>query len=52
VIESVIETYRGQRAADETFIDTVRRVGLDPFKVSANAVRRSTATAATRAQAA
>ena len=45
VIESVIETYRGQRAADELFIDTVKRVGLDPFKTSANAVRRSTATA-------
>jgi len=44
VIESVIETYRGQRAANELFIDTVKRVGLDPFKSSANAVRRSTAT--------
>jgi sulfite reductase (NADPH) hemoprotein beta-component len=47
VIESVIETYRGQRAANELFIDTVKRVGLDPFKTSANAVRRSTATAHT-----
>jgi len=45
VIESVIDTYRGQRAANERFIDTVKRVGLDPFKASANAVRRSTATA-------
>ncbi len=45
VIESVIETYRGERAADELFIDTVKRVGLDPFKTSANAVRRSTAAA-------
>jgi sulfite reductase (NADPH) hemoprotein beta-component len=45
VIESVIDTYRGQRAADELFIDTVKRVGLEPFKVSANAVRRSTASA-------
>ncbi|WP_353091829.1 nitrite/sulfite reductase [Methylibium sp.] len=42
-IEAVIETYRGQRAANERFIDTVRRVGLDPFKTAANAVRRSTA---------
>ena len=42
-IEAVIETYRGQRAANERFIDTVRRVGLDPFKIAANAVRRSTA---------
>ncbi len=45
VIESVIETYRGERAANELFIDTVKRVGLDPFKTSANAVRRSTAAA-------
>ena len=43
VIEAVIETYRGQRAANEKFIDTVQRVGLDPFKSAANAVRRSTA---------
>ncbi|MGH6649189.1 nitrite/sulfite reductase [Aquabacterium sp.] len=43
VIEAVIETYRGQRAANEKFIDTVTRVGLDPFKTAANAVRRSTA---------
>jgi sulfite reductase (NADPH) hemoprotein beta-component len=46
VIEAVIDTYRGQRAANEKFVDTVKRVGLDPFKVAANAVRRSTAKAA------
>ncbi len=46
VIESVIATYRGQRAANERFIDTVKRVGLDPFKAAANAVRQSTAHAA------
>ncbi len=45
VIESLVETYRDRRAADELFIDTVRRVGLEPFKASANAVRRSTALA-------
>ncbi len=44
-IEAVIDTYRERRAANERFIDTVRRVGLDPFKASANAVRRSTALA-------
>jgi sulfite reductase (NADPH) hemoprotein beta-component len=43
VIDSVIATYRGERAANERFIDTVKRVGLEPFKQSANAVRRSTA---------
>jgi sulfite reductase (NADPH) hemoprotein beta-component len=45
VIESVIDTYRAQRAANEPFIDTVKRVGLEPFRASANAVRRSTAIA-------
>lgn len=45
-IEAVVDTYRAQRAANERFIDTVKRVGLDPFKASANAVRRSTAHAA------
>jgi sulfite reductase (NADPH) hemoprotein beta-component len=46
VIEAVIHTYRGQRAANEKFIDTVKRVGLDPFKSAANAARRSTAKSA------
>jgi sulfite reductase (NADPH) hemoprotein beta-component len=46
VIEAVIETYRHQRAANERFIDTVKRVGLDPFKTAANAQRRATAHAA------
>ena len=46
VIEAVIDTYRHQRAANEKFIDTVKRVGLDPFKTAANAQRRSTALAA------
>ena len=44
VIEAVIETYRAERASnDERFIATVRRVGIDPFKVAANSVRRATA---------
>ncbi|HEY0858702.1 MAG TPA: nitrite/sulfite reductase [Albitalea sp.] len=46
VIEAVIDTYRHQRAANERFIDTVKRVGIDPFKSAANAQRRSTAQAA------
>ena len=46
VIEAVIDTYREARWANERFIDTVKRIGLDPFKASANAVRRSTAHAA------
>ncbi len=48
-IEAVVDTYRAERAANERFIDTVKRVGLDPFKASANAVRRSTAHAASAA---
>jgi sulfite reductase (NADPH) hemoprotein beta-component len=43
VVEAVVETYRAQRHVSEHFIDTVRRVGLDPFKTAANSVRRSTA---------
>ncbi len=44
VVEAVLDTYREQRtAASERFIDTVKRIGLDPFKVAANAQRRATA---------
>ena len=39
VIEAVLGTYRDQRTAGETFIATLRRVGLDPFKAAANAAR-------------
>jgi sulfite reductase (NADPH) hemoprotein beta-component len=39
VIEAVLTTYRDTRLAGETFINTVRRVGLDPFKAAANAAR-------------
>jgi sulfite reductase (NADPH) hemoprotein beta-component len=46
VIEAVVEVYREQRAANERFIDTVKRIGLDAFKTAANAVRRSTGDAA------
>jgi sulfite reductase (NADPH) hemoprotein beta-component len=43
VMEAVIDTYRTHRTAQELFINTVKRIGLEPFKTSANAVRRSTA---------
>jgi sulfite reductase (NADPH) hemoprotein beta-component len=44
VIEAVVDTYRGQRSsAGERFIETVKRVGLEPFKAAANAARRATA---------
>ena len=32
VIARLIETYIEQRHADERFIDTVRRIGIEPFK--------------------
>ena len=42
-VEALIETYRRHRAASERFIDTVRRLGIEPFKTAANAVLRRTA---------
>ncbi|MDD0814518.1 nitrite/sulfite reductase [Curvibacter sp. HBC28] len=39
VIEAVLNTYRDLREGGETFITTLRRVGLDPFKTAANAAR-------------
>jgi sulfite reductase (NADPH) hemoprotein beta-component len=45
VMEAIVDTYRARRNTSELFIDTVKRIGLDPFKAAANAVRRSTALA-------
>ncbi len=39
VIEAVLDTYRREREAGETFIATLRRVGIDPFKLAANSAR-------------
>jgi sulfite reductase (NADPH) hemoprotein beta-component len=39
VIEAVLTTYRDTREGGETFIDTLRRVGHDPFKAAANGAR-------------
>ena len=33
VISKVIDVYRAQRLDGERFIETVRRIGLDPFKI-------------------
>jgi sulfite reductase (NADPH) hemoprotein beta-component len=44
VMEALIETYRTQRTSNERFIETVKRAGLDAFKIAANAVRHTTAT--------
>ena len=46
VLEAVIDTYLAQRdSGAERFIDTVQRLGLEPFRAAANAVRRATAPA-------
>jgi sulfite reductase (NADPH) hemoprotein beta-component len=45
VMEALITTYQEARAANERFIDTVHRIGLEPFKQASNAVRRTTAKA-------
>jgi sulfite reductase (NADPH) hemoprotein beta-component len=39
VIEAVLDTYRREREAGETFISTLRRVGIDPFKEAAKGAR-------------
>ena len=41
VVEAILDTYRELRtSAAERFIDTLRRVGHDPFKQAANGARR------------
>ncbi|KQV91817.1 nitrite/sulfite reductase [Pelomonas sp. Root1237] len=42
-IDAVIDTFKRERLAGEHFIHAVKRLGLDPFKTAANAVRVSTA---------
>ncbi len=41
VIEALLDTYRRERQSAETFIATLRRVGLEPFKNAANSARHS-----------
>ena len=43
VVEAVIEVYRAHRQPGERFIDTSRRLGAQPFRAAADAVRRTTA---------
>jgi len=33
VISKIVDVYLAQRLAGERFIETVRRLGLDPFKL-------------------
>jgi len=42
-VEAVIDAYRRERAAAERFVDTVRRLGVAPFRAATDAVRRKTA---------
>jgi sulfite reductase (NADPH) hemoprotein beta-component len=42
VIEALLDTYTELREANELFIDTLRRVGHDPFKQAGNAARQET----------
>ena len=39
VIEALLDTFRQHRAGRETFIDCVKRVGFDTFKVASNGAR-------------
>jgi sulfite reductase (NADPH) hemoprotein beta-component len=39
VIEALLDTFRQHRNGRETFIDCVKRVGLDAFKAAANSAR-------------
>jgi sulfite reductase (NADPH) hemoprotein beta-component len=41
VIEAVLDTYHDLRQSHESFIATLRRVGHEPFKAAANAVRQA-----------
>jgi sulfite reductase (NADPH) hemoprotein beta-component len=41
VIEAVLQVYTDQKTHGETFIDAVNRIGIDPFKLAANAARHS-----------
>ena len=42
VVEALLEVYRSQRQAGETFITCVRRLGLEPFRQAANQARHET----------
>ena len=40
VIEALLDTFRQERGEGETFIATLRRVGMEPFRQAANAARQ------------
>jgi sulfite reductase (NADPH) hemoprotein beta-component len=39
VIDAVLQVYTEQRMHGETFIDALQRIGIEPFKLAANAAR-------------
>jgi sulfite reductase (NADPH) hemoprotein beta-component len=43
VMEALLDTYKDHRTAGETFMATLKRVGAEPYKAAANAVRHITA---------
>lgn len=45
-IEAILDTYIQLRQAQELFIDTLRRTGLEPFRLATQAVRHITARSA------
>ncbi len=42
-VEAILETYRQKRADGERFVNTFRRLGVQPFKAAADNVRHATA---------
>ena len=42
-IEAILEVYQERRAPGERFVDALQRLGHEPFKAAANAVRVATA---------
>jgi len=42
VVEAVLDLYKTERHAGEAFIDTLQRLGPDPFKTVANQARHVT----------
>jgi sulfite reductase (NADPH) hemoprotein beta-component len=42
-LERIVEVYRARRTEDEPFIDTVRRIGLEPFRAGAYALHPAAA---------
>jgi sulfite reductase (NADPH) hemoprotein beta-component len=44
-VEAVIDTYLARRLRGERFVQTLRRIGMAPFRAATDAVRQATALA-------